>query len=101
MIKFNINGKRYGLEREEVEEQLINVIFDNLNNADNKQAEGMKGLMANMLPTLFMFAGIKKPKELKDMDNLEYAIYLVLENGLNHLDGKEIPFNAKELGEDE
>lgn len=98
MIKIKVNDKVYGFEKEEIEGQFINAGVGKLNDAfDNMGA--MKGTVKSSLNVLFMAMGINKPKELQDMDNVEFATRLAVETLLTSLEGQTIEIKAKEVQE--
>lgn len=97
MIILNVNNEeKYSFDKEELEGKLLEATFKILEDADAQPM--IKQTIKSSVGMLFGLMGIHKPKELKDMDNLEFAIRFVTSQVLEQLENKgEISITASKL----
>lgn len=100
MIKLQIEGKTYGVEKEYLEEVLFQQGFEQV----QKSVEGMgsmKGLLNSSLGVMLPQMGFKKTEEYKHLSNVEFAFAVAFSTMVNSLDGKTIDLPVKEVEDNE
>jgi hypothetical protein len=94
MIKIEINGQVYGFERETIENEFAERGIEKLK---ENNMEGKKTVYDSLIGSALMMMGIKKPKEYKGMDNIEFASRVAVAMLMERLDGQTIKLSAVEV----
>lgn len=96
-IKFKINDKGYYVEKEELEDLLVNFLLDQVESLENANDTTTKLMVKQGLSMLGMLGIIKKPKEFKEMSDLEYLVLSKTSEFVELLSTKEnLQLNLKE-----
>jgi hypothetical protein len=91
MITLKIDGKEFYFDKNEMEKKLSEAGMEKLKESD---FDGKKSMFGSLIGSALMMMGIKKPKEAKDMDNMEFASRLALHMILNNLEDKTIELES-------
>jgi hypothetical protein len=91
MIKLKIDGKEFFFDKDEMEQKITS---NGLQQLKENDFEGKRGMFSSLIGSALMMIGIKKPKEAKEMDNVEFASLYALHLVLSSLEGKTIELES-------
>lgn len=105
MFYIVVDGVKFEIEGEELHQTLLQTGLPKMQEALDEMGGSAKMMVGSSLGAVLGLLGMQKPKELRSMDNVEYAVRLAISMLLETAEGQtlELP-NAKvvkEVAEDE